>query len=73
MHKVRHIADGAIVWKGDAVVGVKGMTLPEIFYDCDCVKVPGNAFDYALAHGNEYTEEQLAFIDEAKAEWGDDE
>ena len=75
MNKVRDIADGMIVWKGNTVIGVKGMTLPEIFYDCDCIKLPGNAFDYSLAPFNKYTDEQLAFIKKAEAEWdeGDEE
>lgn len=69
MDKVRDIADGMIVWKDNTVIGVKGMTLPEMFYDCDCIKLPGNPFDYCLAMTNEYTEEQSAFIKKADAAW----
>lgn len=72
MYKVKDIADGMIVWKGDAVIGIKGMTLPDMFYDCYCVKLLGNAFDYSLAPSNKYTEEQLAFIDKAESEWAED-
>lgn len=71
MHKVWQIADGMIVWKGNAVVGIKGLTLPEMFLDCDCYKLPGNPFDYSLSPNNEYTQEQLDFIDKAEAEWAD--
>ena len=49
MYKVRYIATGMILWYGNAVVGIKGLTLPEIFDDCDCYKLPGNSFDYSLA------------------------
>ena len=72
MYKVWQIADGMIVWKGNAVVGIKGLTLPEMFNDCDCIKLPGNAFDYSLAPSNKYTEEQLAFINKAEADWAED-
>lgn len=72
MYKVKEIANGMIIWRGNTVIGIKGMTLPEIFDDCDCVKLPGNAFDYCLATTNKYTEEQLAFINKAEAEWAED-
>jgi hypothetical protein len=72
MYKVKYIADGMIIWKGNAVIGIKGITLPEIFDDCDCYKLPGNAFDYALAD-QEFTEEQLNFINKSTLEWGDPE
>ena len=72
MYKVKEIADGMIVWKGDAVVGVKGLTLPKMFLDCDCYKLPGNAFDYALSPNNKYTEEQKEFIDQMTLEWGEE-
>ena len=71
MYKVWQIADGMIIWKGNAVIGIKGLTLPEMFLDCDCYKLPGNAFDYALSPNNKYTEEQLAFINKAVDEWQD--
>jgi hypothetical protein len=71
MYKVKEIAEGMIVWNGGAVIGIKGLTLPEIFDDCNCIKLPGNAYDYSLAPNNKYTEEQLAFIQEAEAEWAD--
>jgi hypothetical protein len=73
MYKVWQIADGMIVWKGNTVIGIKGMTLPEMFYDCDCYKLPGNAFDYALAPNQEFTDEQLAFINRSTLEWNEDE
>ena len=72
MHKVRQIADGMIVWKGDAVIGIKGATLPAMFDDCDCSEVGGNEFDYELSPDNEYTEEQAAFIEAAEKEWSAD-
>ncbi len=72
MYKVWQIADGMIIWKGNACIGIKGMTLPEMFLDCDCVKLPGNSFDYCLATTNKYTEEQLAFINKAEAGWAED-
>lgn len=73
MYKVKEIADGMIVWKGNTVIGIKGLTLPEMFNDCDCVKLLGNAFDYSLAPSNKYTEEQLAFINKAETEWAEGE
>ena len=72
MYKVRYIADGMILWHGNAVVGIKGMTLPEMFDDCDCYKLPGNAFDYALSPRNTYTKEQLDFINKSRVGWGDE-
>ena len=73
MYQVKHIATGMILWYGNAVVGIVGVTLPEIFEDCDCYKLPGNAFDYALAPNNKYTDEQLDFINKANKEWADPE
>ena len=69
MYKVRYIADGMIIWHGDTVIGVKGLTLPEMFDDCDCYKLPGNAFDYALSPHNKYTKEQKDYIDQAYLDW----
>ena len=71
MYKVWQIADGMIIWKGNACIGIKGLTLPEMFLDCDCYKLPGNPFDYALSPNNEYTQEQLDFINKAVSEWQD--
>ena len=68
MLKIKDIPDGTIVWFGDAVIGVKGATLPEIFNDCACYKIPGNAFDYELAE-QEFRADQEAFIKEAEKEW----
>jgi len=73
MYKVKYIADGMIVWKGNAVIGIKGITLPEMFNDCDCYKLPGNAFDYSLAPNQTFTEEQLDFINKSVAEWAEPE
>ena len=72
MYKVRDIADGMILWKGDTVIGVKGMTLSNVFDDCDCYKLPGNPFDYALAPNNKYTEEQQKEIDRQTIAWNED-
>lgn len=73
MYKVRYIATGMILWYGNAVVGIKGITLPEMFDDCDCYKLPGNAFDYSLAPNQEFTEEQKAFLDKSVKEWAEPE
>jgi len=73
MYKVWQIADGMIIWKDNACIGIKGLTLPEIFDDCDCYKLPGNPFDYALAPNQEFTDEQLAFINKSIFEWGEEE
>lgn len=67
--KVKDIVDGMVVWKGDTVIGVTGWSLPKIFDDCDCIKNPGNSFDYSLAPTNKYTDEQLAFISKAMITW----
>ena len=71
MYKVRYVAGGMIIWYGNAVVGIKGITLPEMFDDCDCYKLPGNAFDYSLAPNQEFTEEQKAFLDKSVKEWAE--
>lgn len=73
MYKVKNIANGMIIWKGNAIIGIKGATLPEMFDDCDCYKVPGNAFDYALAPNQEFTKEQLDFINKAAGAWDEEE
>lgn len=71
MYKVKYIADGMIIWHGTTVIGIKGMTLPEMFDDCDCYKLPGNAFDYALSPHNQYTKEQKDYIDQVYLDWRD--
>ena len=72
MYKVKDIANGMIVWKGNAVIGIKGATLPAMFDNCDCYKLPGNQFDYALAPNQKFTDEQLAFINRSILEWGEE-
>jgi len=72
MYKVKQIADGMIIWHGDTVIGIKGMTLPDMFDDCDCYKVPGNSFDYSLSPHNEYTQEQKDYIDKAYLDWAEE-
>ena len=69
MYQVANIADGMIIWKNNTIIGIKGITLPKIFDDCECYKLPGNAFDYALSPNNKYTNEQLSFLNKATAEW----
>ena len=69
MYKVKYIANGMILWKGKAVIGIKGLNLPDMFDDCDCYKLPGNAFDYALAPNQEFTDEQLNYINKSTKEW----
>jgi len=61
MYKVKYVATGIILWYKNTIVGIVGVTLPEMFEDCDCYKLPGNPFDYALAD-QEFTEEQKAFL-----------
>jgi hypothetical protein len=70
--KVKDLPAGAILWHNDAVLGVVGLTLPAMFDDCDCRKLPGNPFDFYL-NPQSYNEEQKEFIDQATVEWGDDE
>jgi len=72
MLRIRDIPEGAIVWLGDTVIGIKGSTLPETFNDCTCFKVGGNDLDYELFE-QEFTEEQSAFIKEAEDDWNFDE
>ena len=65
---VKEIPNGGIVWKGDTVLGIKGSTLPPIFDECKARAVGGNYFDYELLP-QEYTDEQKAFIEQARKEW----
>ena len=52
---VRDIPEGSILWsqKQDEngeyfIYGIKGKTLPEEFYDYQCIKVGSNKYDYEL-------------------------
>lgn len=69
--KVKELPTGAILWYNDIVLGVVGLTLPSMFSDCDCRKVPGNPFDFCL-NPQPYNEEQKEFIDQATTEWNEE-
>ena len=71
MLKIKDIPEGAILWKGDTVIGIKGSTLPETFGEYTCVKIPGNSFDYEL-EDQEFSEEDAAFIAGAEIDWDED-
>ena len=71
IEKVKDLPDGAIVWFKDVVIGVKGLTLSDVFNECTCFKVGGNRFDYELFE-QDFNEEQLAAIKEAEDEWAID-
>ena len=44
--KVRDLPHGSIVWKGDDILGVAGITLDARYDDYLCVKVEGHDLDY---------------------------
>ena len=46
--RIKDLPNGIIVWYGDLVVGVKGMTLKEKYHEFEVFKVGGNPFDYEL-------------------------
>jgi len=69
---VKEIPTGGILWKGDVVLGIKGMTLPAFFDECEARALGGNPFDYGLLPQS-HTEEQLSFIRQATKEWLADE
>ena len=73
MCKVYEIPNGAIVWYRCACLGIKGASLPDMFNECNCCKVPGNCLDWELIGNKTFTEEQQAFIDEALKYWSEDE
>lgn len=45
---IRDIPDGMIVWYKGEILGIKGATLPEEYYDRCCYKCSGNDFDYNM-------------------------
>lgn len=46
--RIKDLPNGIIVWYGDLVVGIKGMTLNEEYFELEVFKVVGNPFDYEL-------------------------
>lgn len=50
--KISDLPIGMIIWKGNTVLGITGMTLPSEYYDCFCVKLLGNDVDYELVQIN---------------------
>lgn len=53
--KVKDMPNGAILWKGNTILGIKGDTLEEEhgekYYEYDCIPELGNPIDYSLIKG----------------------
>ena len=64
--KVKELFDGSILWYEDVIVGVKGMTLPKMFYECECYKVGNNSVDFETC--SKLNEEQKSYIEKKKEE-----
>lgn len=50
--KVNRLPFGAILWKRNEILGIKGITLSEEFYDAECCRVGHNELDYELIEEN---------------------
>lgn len=50
MLKIKELPNGSIVWKKSTILGVKGATLDERYFDYYCIKIPNNDFDYEIAY-----------------------
>lgn len=46
--KISDLEMGKIIWDGDNILGVTGLTLPKDYYDYDCIPIPGNSVDYQI-------------------------
>ena len=50
--KVKDIPNGAILWNGYNILGIKGNTLEakygDEYYDYDCIQESGNFIDFSL-------------------------
>lgn len=50
--KVKDMPNGAILWDGYNIVGIKGNTLEAIhgdkYYDYECMQETGNTIDFSL-------------------------
>lgn len=50
--KVKDIPNGAILWDGYNILGIKGNTLEEKYgdkyYNYDCIQESGNSIDFSL-------------------------
>ena len=50
--KVKDMPNGAILWNGYNILGIKGNTLEEKYgdkyYDYDCIQENGNLIDFSL-------------------------
>ena len=48
MLKIKELPAGMIIWKVNNILGITGATLPDKYYECYCLKLQGNKFDYML-------------------------
>lgn len=58
MLKIKDIPNGSIVWKGYMILGIKGSTLNEKYFDSFCIKERGNFLDYSLVENEEVIEKR---------------
>lgn len=52
--KISELPVGMIIWENGNILGITKATLPDEYYDCYCIKTPGNDFDYEIKDKNKY-------------------
>lgn len=49
--KINELPKGCIIWYKNSILGITGVTLPEKYYERECIKTLGNELDYCLVGG----------------------
>lgn len=49
--KINQLPNGCIIWYKNSILGITGATLPEKYYERECIKTTGNELDYCLVGG----------------------
>lgn len=49
--KINQLPNGCIIWYKNSILGITGATLPEKYYERECIKTEGNELDYCLVGG----------------------
>ena len=50
MLKIKEIEIGSIVWKKSTILGIKGATLDERYFNYDCIQVGNSPYDYEIIY-----------------------
>lgn len=50
--KISELPAGMIIWRKSTILGITKATLPLKYYNCYCIKIIGNDFDYKIVESD---------------------